>query len=99
MFLGDFINNLDKKFQKVYFSGIAFDSKKVKKDNIFFAIKGNTYDGNLFIADAIKKGARVIISKKNILLNNKKVIFIRLKNPRKILAELSYSFIKKNLKD
>ena len=98
MFLGDFINNLDKKFQKVYFSGIAFDSKKVKKDNIFFAIKGNTYDGNLFIADAIKKGARVIISKKNILLNNKKVIFIRLKNPRKILAELSYSFIKKKPK-
>ena len=47
MILKDYIPNTNKKISEVYFSGIAFDSSKVKKDNIFFAIKGNKFDGNL----------------------------------------------------
>ena len=34
----------------------------MQKNNIFFAIKGNEIDGNKFIDDAIKKGAKTIIS-------------------------------------
>ena len=64
MLLKDFIPNVDKKYSKVFFSGICFDSSKVKKDNIFFAIKGNKYDGNHYIDAAIKNGARVIVSEK-----------------------------------
>ena len=59
-----FINNvswklhkkkLDKSYHKIFFSGIAFNSSHVKKNNIFFAIKGNKFDGNNYIEDAIKK--------------------------------------------
>ena len=62
MQLKDYIPNIDKKFRKVSFSGISFESSKVKKNDIFFAIKGNNIDGNNFIPDAIKKGSRIIVS-------------------------------------
>ena len=64
MLLKDYIPYVPKRFSRINFSGVAFDSSKVKKDNIFFAIKGKKFDGNYFISHAIKKGARVIVSKK-----------------------------------
>jgi MurE/MurF fusion protein len=98
MYLGNFINNLDKKYQKIFFSGIAFNSSLVKKNFIFFAIKGNKFDGNNYIQDAIKKGAKIIVSEKKINIHNKSVIYLKSKNPRKLLAEISFKFIKKNVK-
>ena len=95
MYLGNFISNLDNKFQKIYFSGLAFDSKKVKKDNIFFAIKGSKFDGNDYISHAIQKGAKVIISEKNIELKDKKILLIRNNNPRKLLAQISFKLLEK----
>ena len=68
MYLINFIQNLKRKYHNIHFSGIAFNSKQVKKDNIFFAIKGKKFDGNEYISDAINKGAKIIISKKNIKL-------------------------------
>ena len=55
MLLGNYFANLDSSKKKIFFSGISFNSKDIKKDNIFFAIKGNHYDGNKFISAAIKK--------------------------------------------
>ena len=49
MFLKDYILNVDKKYKKVFFSGISFDSNRVKKNNIFFAVKGSKVDGNNYI--------------------------------------------------
>ena len=98
MYLGNFIKELDKRYYKIFFSGVAFNSSLVKKDYIFFAIKGNKSDGNNYIKDAIKRGAKIIISERNIHSQNKDVIYLKNKNPRKLLAELSYKFIKKNIK-
>ncbi len=95
MYLGNFIKKLDRKYHKTYFSGVAFNSDKVKKDNIFFAIEGKNFDGNRYIFDAIKKGAKIIISKKNIFLKNKDIIFLRDNNPRRLLAKISFKLIKK----
>ena len=58
MYLGNFIKNINKKYYNLYFSGVAFNSKQVKKDNIFFAIEGTKFDGNKYIFDAINKGAK-----------------------------------------
>ncbi len=98
MYLGNFIKGLDRKYHKISFSGIAFNSSKVKKDNIFFAIKGNQLDGNNYINHAIKKGAKIIVSKKNIFHHNKKIFHLKSKNPRKLLALFSYKLIKKKPK-
>ena len=62
MLLKDYIPDIKKRYSKIFFSGIAFDSSKVKKNDIFFAIKGNTVDGNKFISAAIKKGSKIIVT-------------------------------------
>ena len=46
--------------------GISIDSRTIKTDELFIAIKGDNHDGHLFINDAIKNGASLIISE-NIL--------------------------------
>ena len=45
MFLGDYFHNINSKYKKFFFSGISFNSNKIVKDNIFFAIKGKTCPG------------------------------------------------------
>ena len=98
MQLKDYIPSINKKYRKVFFSGIAFDSSKVRKDNIFFAIKGNKSDGNNYINSAIKSGAKIIITEKKILKKNKNIIFISTKNVRKLLAQVSFKILNKKPK-
>src|SRR6056300_192022 len=98
MYLGNFIKNIGKKYSKLEFSGIAFDSRKVKKNYIFFAINGNKLNGYDYIADAVSNGAKIIISEKSIKLNKKNITSIISKNPRKLLSELTYKFLIKKPK-
>ena len=62
MLLKDYIPNVNKKYKRIFFSGVTFDSSKVKKDNIFFAIKGNKFDGNNYIDLAIQKGSKIVVT-------------------------------------
>ena len=62
MLLGQLLKSVSKNYQKIQVRGICFDSRKVKKNYIFFAIKGNRTSGIKFINDAILKGASAIIS-------------------------------------
>ena len=90
MLLKDYIPNVKNKFRKSFFSGITFDSSKVKKNDIFFAIKGKNNDGNDFIPDAIEKGSKIIISEKKTKKFKNKILYIQTKNIRKLLAEVSF---------
>ena len=90
MLLGDYFKNIDKKYKKIYFSGISFNSNQVKKNNIFFAIKGNKIDGNSFISSAIGNGAKIIITEKKSNRFKNKILFIQSNNIRKLLAEISF---------
>ena len=94
MLLGNYFTNIEKKKKKIFFSGISFNSKDIKKDNIFFAIKGNNFDGNKFISIAIKKGSKIIISEKRITNPQKDILFIHTKNIRKLLAEIAFKIYK-----
>ncbi len=98
MLLKDYIPRIEKKYSKVFFSGICFDSSKVRKNNIFFAIKGNKIDGNNFIGEAIKKGAKIIISEKKIFKKKENIIFLYSKKIRKLLANISYKISEKKPK-
>ena len=97
MILKDYIPGIKKKISKLFFSGIAFDSSKVKKNNIFFAIKGNNFDGNKFIPIVQKKGCRIIVSEQKSKTN--KGIIIHTKNVRKLLAEVSFKIYKNRPKN
>ena len=94
MLLGNYFTNIDNSKKKIFFSGISFNSKDIKKDNIFFFLKGNNFDGNKFISIAIKKGSKIIISEKRITNLQKDILFIHTKNIRKLLAEIAFKIYK-----
>ena len=52
--------------KKIKVSDIAYDSRKVKQNSCFVALKGNDFDGHNYISDAIEKGASIIISENEI---------------------------------
>ena len=58
------------------------DSSKVKKNDVFFAIKGNKVDGNNYIDLAIRKGAKVIVSEKKKIKKKDKIVFLYSSNVR-----------------
>ena len=99
MLLKDYIPDVDNKFKKFFFSGISFDSKKVKKDNIFFAIKGANIDGNNFITSAIKKGSKIIITEKKNKKFDGRILYLQTKNIRKLLAKVSFKVFRKKPKN
>ena len=94
MLLKNLIKNISKDKAKIAISGLAINSKEVKKNYIFFAIKGNKFNGELFIKSAINKGASVIICSKNCKFKNKNVLIIKTKNTRYLLSEVASRFYK-----
>ncbi len=93
-----FFPKINKKYSDIFFSGISFDSSKVKKNHIFFAIKGNNVDGNNYINDAIKNGAKIIVSEKKTTKKKDDIVFLYSSNVRKLLAEVSYRILSKKPK-
>ena len=94
MLLKILIKNLPKEKKKIKVKGLAFNSKKVKKDFIFFAIKGYKSNGEKFIKEAIKRGASVIICSKNCKYKNKSVAVLKTSNIRYLLSEISSKYYK-----
>lgn len=89
--------NITKECFNTKIKNIAYNSKLIKKDYIFVAIKGTKEDGNKYIENAIENKAKIIIydcrsDKKKIKeLKNKynKIFFVAAKNPRETLAYMS----------
>ncbi|MDB0034626.1 UDP-N-acetylmuramoyl-tripeptide--D-alanyl-D-alanine ligase, partial [Alphaproteobacteria bacterium] len=58
------MQNLFNKILEIkdkYNSSIEFDSRLIKKNDIFFGINSNSRDGGLYALDAIKNGAILAI--------------------------------------
>jgi len=74
--------------------GITDDSRKVEKGFLFFAIKGTKTDGNLFVKEAIEKGAVAVITDdfKTVKNFSSKVPVVFTRNVRKVKAEVASRF-------
>ena len=70
----------------------------MKKNFIFFAIKGSNYDGNDFIKEAIKNGAKVIVSEEKFPKEKNDVVYLKVSNVRKLLSSVAYKIIGKKPK-
>ena len=95
MLLGQLLKSASKNYQKIQVRGICFDSRKVKKNYIFFAIKGNQTSGIKFINDAISKGVSAIISNKKGKYKNYQIPLILVNDVRRSLSEACSNFYKK----
>jgi len=77
--------------------GISYDSRKIKPNFIFFAIKGFKEDGNKYIDKAIENGAGVVFTESDVRNLNKKykdtrVYFSKVDEIRKFMARMSSEF-------
>ena len=81
-----------KKLKKIpktkKLSKASINSKDIKKNDIFFALKGKNNDGNKYISEAINKGASIIISDDTKSKINHKNI-IKVKNSLHTMTKLS----------
>ena len=95
MLLGQILKSVGKNYQKIFVRGISFDSRKTKKQDIFFAIEGNKTSGIKFVNEAVLKGASVIVSSKKTKYYNYPIPLILVKDVRKSLSEACSNFYKK----
>lgn len=88
--------NIKNFYPKVKYNldikGITSNSKEVKKDYIFVAIKGQKNDGKKYIKDAIKNGASLIITNKYFISPTKKIIVVNPKLELIRLLQIFYSY-------
>ena len=87
---------INKIYSDIVIKGLALDSRKVKKGDLFFALKGSENNGEKFINEALKKGACAIVSSKKIKENIK---IIKVKNVRECLGQICSKFYNKKPKN
>ena len=69
-------------------SSLAFDSRQVRADSIFFAVDGMELDGHEFIPEAILNGAAAVVSERPSPKDFSKV-WVRVPEIRRSMAEIS----------
>src|ERR1700694_1370421 len=70
---------------------VAYDSRRVQRNGLFFALPGEKSDGHHFVDQAIEKGASVIVAEKNPAAAGR-VTTVLVENTRPILADLAAPF-------
>ena len=95
MLLSNLLGSVRKKHRKISINGICFDSRKIRKQDIFFAIKGNQTSGTKYIEEAISKGASAIVSNKRVKIKNQQIPLLLVKDVRKSLSEACSNYYKK----
>ncbi len=73
---------------------ISIDSRSIKKESLFIAIKGNNFNGNNFVKEAFKKGASIALvdDQKFIGSEDSKIVYV--KNTIRALKKISKNITK-----
>src|ERR1700745_3633704 len=69
---------------------IAYDSRRVQRNGLFVALRGEKSDGHDFIDQAIEKGATVIVGER--AEKNYRATFVVVENTRPAMADLAARF-------
>src|SRR5258708_18753417 len=78
---------------------IAYDSRRVQRDGLFVALRGEKNDGHAFSEQAIEKGATVIVAER--AEKNSRATCVVVENTRTAMADLAarfYNFPARKLK-
>lgn len=82
-----------------FFSGVATDSRQKIRNKVFFALKGEHFDGHDFLTQAKNQGAKAFVvsdkRKAKTLLDNRECSVIHVQNTVKALQNLSQIWTKK----
>lgn len=77
--------------KQITIKGLTFRSQDVQPGFVFFALKGANADGNLFISDAVKRGASLIVSAQP-AAQSYPVPFFHSQDIDKDMADAAYEF-------
>ena len=92
MYLAELLKSVGKNHQRIHVKGICFDSRKAKKNDIFFAIKGNKIDGTKFIQNVILKKVSAIVVDSKAKFKSFKIPLLKVHDVRKSLSEACSNF-------
>ena len=69
---------MKKLLQSFGITGLCFDSRKAKIGDVFFAIKGESFDGNKFIKELLNRGIKLIITDdiKSVAINPERIVHV-----------------------
>jgi UDP-N-acetylmuramyl-tripeptide synthetase len=71
-------------------AGVAIDSRRVTPGDVFFALNGRQTDGRRFVADAIARGARAIVTRAaHDAVDAPNATVLTATNPRAVLAAVA----------
>ena len=69
-------------------TGVSIDSRKIDKNQMFFSLRGNNFDGNKFALEAIKNGAKFsIVDDKRLEGKDDRIVYVN--DALKALQDLS----------
>ncbi len=86
------INIIEKRGGDPLISGIAYDSRMVKKGFLFCALDGLHVDGHSYISKAIGLGAAAVLHSRALDEYDENITYIMTDNPRTAMASLSAAF-------
>src|SRR5947209_7527494 len=74
--------------------GLAYDSRRVQRNGLFIALRGEKSDGHDFIGQAIEKGATVIVAEKaeNPSVTGGRATRVLVENSRTAMPDLAARF-------
>ncbi|MFW5961512.1 MAG: UDP-N-acetylmuramoyl-L-alanyl-D-glutamate--2,6-diaminopimelate ligase [bacterium] len=78
---------------------ISYDSREIEENNLFIAIKGFETDGHQYIAQAVENGASAVIIENEISEYQPETSYIKVKNSRRVMAEIAKNFFNNPLSD
>ncbi len=58
------------------FSGVSIDSRTIKDGELFVALKGDRFDGHLFVDEALKKGLGAVVSYPPVVPRGRSIIHV-----------------------
>ena len=91
----DLAKYLNKKIKfNALIKSISTDTRSLKKNSLFIAIKGENFDGNDFVDEALSKGSNIIIADNKRFKNNKDKRIIWVNDSIKALKTISNNIIK-----
>jgi len=68
---------MEKLFELFYqSSGVCTDTRNIKKDALFIALKGSNFNGNTFAVDAINQGAKFAIVDEELYSDENQIFFV-----------------------
>ena len=79
--------------KNILIKSISIDTRTLRKNALFIAIKGNSFDGNNYVNTAIKKGASLVIADGKEFMDSKDERIIYVPDSLKALKKISKNII------